>query len=342
MGQHTRILVVGPAWIGDMVMAQSLFKTLQHNDPDVKIDVLAPSWSEPLLARMPEIQDTITLPIEHGQLRLATRYSLGKRLRSVRYDQAIIIPRSFKAALLPYFARIPRRTGYRGEMRFGLINDMRPLNKQVLTQTVQRYVALGLESSSALPPSILVPRLQIDENGKGILLKKYTLSTDNPIVGVMPGAEYGPAKRWPTEYYIEVVTQLLAQGCQIWLFGSQNDRQIGSKIVASGNSRVKNLCGKTSLVDVVDLISMTSAVITNDSGLMHVAAAAGVPLVAIYGSSSPGYTPPLTDRAEVIYLNVECSPCFERSCPYGHTKCLYEVKPEEVIDKIGILMNEVH
>lgn len=329
-----RILVVGPAWIGDMVMAQSLYRTLQELHTGAAIDVLAPGWSGPLLGRMPEVRRHITLPLNHGEFGLGARYRLGRQLQAESYDQAIVIPRSFKAALPPFFARIPRRTGYRGEMRYGLINDMRPLDKSVLIQTVQRYVALGLDRHAALPPGhIPQPRLRIDQQNQQRLLAELALSLDRPVVGFMPGAEYGPAKRWPPESFAGLARRLIDNGSQVWLFGSGRDRAACEAIVAATNrAALVNLAGRTRLEDAVDLIALVRAAVSNDSGLMHIAAATGRELVAIYGSSSPAYTPPLTDGARVIYLGLECSPCFERQCPLGHYRCLREITVEQVFD----------
>ena len=328
-----KILIAGPAWVGDMVMAQSLYMSLHQRYPDVLIDVLAPAWSGPILKRMPEVRRHIKMPLGHGEFGLLARYRLGKQLRAEAYDQAIIIPRSLKAALTPFFAGIPKRTGYKGEMRFGLVNDMRPLDKSVLSQTVQRYVALGLGRDEALPPAnIPQPKLDIDPQNQQCLLTEFSLNLEKPVVGFMPGAEYGLAKRWPPEYFAELAQKLVAQGKQVWLFGSAKDQPACQQILAAAGDGVVDLSGKTKLEDVVDLIAMTEQVVSNDSGLMHIAAATGRKIVAIYGSSSPGYTPPLTDKAEVIYLGLKCSPCFERECPLGHYDCLRKIDVERVFE----------
>ncbi len=326
-----KTLIAGPAWVGDMVMAQSLYKTLRLRNSNVVIDVLAPAWSGPILKRMPEVRRHIEMPIGHGEFGLMARYRLGKRLRLEAYDQAIIIPRSWKAALTPFFAGIPKRSGYKGEMRYGLINDIRPLDKSVLTQTVQRYVALGLEPDAGLPPQqIPLPELAIDAQNQQRLLAEFDLNLGKPVVAFMPAAEYGPAKRWPPEYFAELAQKLLANGKQVWLFGSAKDQPICQQIMTVAGQGVVDLSGKTKLEDAVDLIALTEQVVTNDSGLMHIAAATGRKIVAIYGSSSPAYTPPLTDKAKVVYLGLECSPCFERVCPLGHTRCLRGIGVEEV------------
>ena len=324
-----RILVVGPAWVGDMVMAQSLFITLKQRFPNSEIDVLAPSWSRPLLARMPEVHAAVMLPVEHGQFGFGVRQRLGRALNR-RYQRAVVLPRSWKSALVPAFAHIPVRTGYRGEWRYGLINDMRKLDKKLLTQTVQRYVALGLEKGALLPPSIPQPRLKVDRDNQAMLLDINRLKLDKPVVALLPGAEYGPAKRWPVQRYAELAERLVKAGRQVWVFGSAKEHELGDAILKHAVEGVTNLCGSTKLVDAVDLMALAQCAVTNDSGLMHMAAAVGVKLVAIYGSSSPDYTPPLTDKADVVYLKLDCSPCFERECPLKHLNCLNQIAVDDI------------
>jgi len=326
----TRILVAGPAWVGDMVMAQSLFITLKQQDPECVIDVVAPAWSVPLLQRMPEVSQAIELPVGHRQVKLMQRYRVGRQLRDNHYDRAIVLPRSFKSALVPFFARARRRTGYRGEHRYGLINDMRPLDKHILKQTVQRYVALGSEQLVTTSPKVPYPQLRVDSANQQSLLSKLQLTTDKPIIGFMPGAEYGPAKQWPARYYRKLAGQLTENGFQVWIFGSAKETALGESI-SQGQPGVINLCGKTALVDTVDLIALTQSNVTNDSGLMHIACATGRDVVAIYGSSDPAYTPPLSDHARIIYQKLECSPCFDRQCRFGHTRCLTEIIPNSIL-----------
>ncbi len=326
----TRILVAGPAWVGDMVMAQSLFITIKQLRPDCMIDVIAPTWSVPLLKRMPQVHAAIQLPISHKQLKLLTRYKLGKQLRANRYDRAIVTPRSFKSALIPFFAGARQRTGYRGEHRYVLLNDIRRLDKRVLTQTVQRYVALGYDRELTHAPQIPYPALTVDRENQQQVLDKLGLKTDKKIVAMMPGAEYGPAKQWPVEYYRQLAENLVDRGYQVWVLGSKKETELGARIASAPG--VINLCGKTELVDVVDLLALAEYAVTNDSGLMHVAAATGVKVVAIYGSSNPEYTPPLSENATIIYTGLSCSPCFKRTCPLGHTHCLTGIGVEEVLE----------
>lgn len=340
----SKILIVGPSWVGDMVMAQSLFKVLKQCNPESMIDVLAPEWSLPLLDRMPEVRRGIVMPLGHGKLELGERYRLGKSLRSEKYDQAILLPNSFKSAIIPWAAKIPLRTGFRGEMRYGLLNDLRLLDKQQLTMTVQRFVALGSENGSLLP-EIPAPQMVVDPESVTIALQALGLEkTGAPLLALCPGAEYGPAKQWPAEYFAAVAKEKLQQGWQVWLFGSEKDQQICAQVLEKtlpplGRGRegvgVKNLAGRTTLEQAVDLMSLANVVVGNDSGLMHVAAALDRDLVAIYGSSDPGFTPPLNKRAQILDLNLECSPCFKRECPLGHTDCLWQLKPEQVLDAIN-------
>lgn len=325
-----KYLIVGPSWIGDMVMAQSLFITLKQQYPDCTIDVIAPAWSLPVLKRMPEVNRGIAVPVKHGELAFFRRRKLGRSLRGENYTHAIVIPRSWKSALVPYFAGIPVRTGYRGEMRYGLLNDIRPLDKNVQKQTVQRYVAHAYPAHPANPPETPFPALRVDEKNQAKLLEQFGLKLNKPVVCIMPGAEYGPAKQWPLEYYRQLAETLIATGRQVWILGSQKDSEAGRKI--ADKSETYNLCGQTQLVDTIDLLACADSIVSNDSGLMHVAAAVGVEVNVIYGSSTPEYTPPLADdnKKNIFYLGLECSPCFKRECPLGHTECLTKVEPDNV------------
>ena len=330
-----KILVVAPSWVGDMTMAQSMFKSCLDKTPDALIDVVAPEWSLPLLSRMPEVHKAIALPLGHGQLKLFKRLSIGRSMAVRSYDWAIVIPRTWKSALIPFFARVPRRTGYVGEMRFGLINDLRTLDRKKLDKTLLRQLALAEEKSTPLPPPIRhYPRLSIDHGNQERLIRDLELTLDRPAVCFCPGAEYGPAKQWPVEYFRQLAELLLAEGYQIWTLGSAKEASLGEAAHPGSQAWYKNLCGLTRLEDTVDLMALASHVVTNDSGLMHVAAAVGVKLEAIFGSSSPDYTPPLSERATIHYLGLSCSPCFKRRCPHDHLSCLLDITPDRILKSI--------
>ncbi|MCJ7555497.1 MAG: lipopolysaccharide heptosyltransferase II [Gammaproteobacteria bacterium] len=332
MSSSERILVVGPSWVGDMVMAQSLFISLKQRWPACSIDVLAPEWSVPVLARMPQVRNGIPMSLGHGQFNWSVRRRLGRSLAGQDYSRAIVLPRSFKAALVPFHAGIPVRTGYRGEMRYGLINDMRPLDKTVLTQTVQRFVALGQPRDAGQPPHIPAPVLRVSPDNQAALMQQFELA--DTAVALLPGAEYGPAKCWPLEYFADAAKVLGERGYQVWVLGSQKDAAAGDMIAAGSGGAAVNLCGKTRLEDAIDLLAASQAVITNDSGLMHVAAAVDTQVIAIYGSTTPDFTPPLTDNAQLHYLRLACSPCFKRECPLGHLDCLKKIDVARVVAEL--------
>ncbi|MCA1773662.1 MAG: lipopolysaccharide heptosyltransferase II [Halomonas sp.] len=328
-----RLLVIGPSWVGDMVMAQSLFMTLKARYPNATIGVVAPAWSQPILERMPEVDEVLPLAVGHGEFGLASRRELANRLKG-RFDRAIVLPRSWKAALVPFMARIPERIGFLGEHRYGLLKERRKLDKQVLDQTVKRFVSLGLPLDEASTGDFAIPkpRLTIDRDNL-VNLRLANMLSSRPAIGMMPGAEYGPAKQWPLDYFHQLAKKLIADGYEIRVFGGPKDHD-GANTIVEGLPQAHNLCGKTALVDAVDLLADCRQVVTNDSGLMHVAAAVGVRIHALYGSSSPAYTPPLSDNAVIHYLGLSCSPCFERTCPLGHTNCLNELHVESVYQAI--------
>jgi len=335
-----KILVLGPSWVGDMVLAQSLFKTLKLQHPECLIDVAAPAWTLPLLQRMPEVNQTIALPFEHGDLALLERIRFGKSLKNKGYTQSIILTNSLKSAILPFAASIPLRTGFLGEFRYGLLNDIRYLDKAKLPRTVDRFVALSRQKEAA-DEKIPEPSITSDQKNALQLLNKLGIPTPtSKVLGLCPGAEYGEAKRWPAAYYAEVARQALSDGWQVWLFGSGKDTPVTTEINQLCNGRCVDFGGKTSLGECIDLMSLTTTVISNDSGLMHIAAALGKSLVAIYGSSDPHHTPPMTAKAAVLYLNLECSPCFKRVCPLGHLNCLKSITPNQVLKQLHTFTND--
>jgi heptosyltransferase-2 len=331
----SRILVLGPSWVGDMVLAQSLFKVLKQQQPECVIDVAAPAWTLPLLERMPEVNKGIALPFKHGELALLERIRFGRSLRKEAYSQAIILTNSLKSAILPFAARIPVRTSFLGELRYGLINDIRPLDKTKLPRTVDRFVTLGLAPNVDLPVNLPNPNLMANTANAQATLHRLALpEPTSKILGLCPGAEYGEAKRWPAEYYAEVARDALNKGWQVWLFGSDKDIPVTSAINQLSGNKCTDFGGKTKLGEAIDLMSLCDAVVSNDSGLMHVAAALDKKLVAVYGSSDPHHTPPMSSKAVVEYLGLECSPCFQRECPLKHLNCLKQIQPASIISHL--------
>lgn len=314
-----------------MVMAQSLFKALKQRDPDCVIDVLAPGWSLPILARMPEVSEGIDMPLGHGSLGLLTRWKIGRSLRNT-YQQAILLPNSLKSAIIPFAAGIPVRTGFRGEMRYGLLNDLRLLDKQHLRMTVQRFVALSLPSNARALPDVEAPELSVRVVDIQAALAKHQLQkkAQRKVLALCPGAEFGSSKRWPEASYAKLAKQYIDDGWDIWLFGSEKDASSCNDINQQCGNVCSDLSGKTSLAEAVDLMSLADAVVSNDSGLMHVAAALHRPLVAVYGSSDPNFTPPLNIMHQVVTRGLSCSPCFKRECPLGHHDCMTGLAVDDV------------
>lgn len=331
---HEAMLVVGPAWVGDMVLAQSLFKLLAAREPAFAIDVLAPQWSLPIVARMPEVRDGIPAGTGHGEFGLLRRRRIGRELRG-RYTRAIVLPRSFKSALVPWFAQIPTRTGFRGEQRYGLINDIRPYDPLILDQTIKRFLTLGMSRGEVLPAAP-EPALAVSATNQESFVSANRLALDRPVIGLVPGAEFGPSKCWPEAHFAALARGLLEDGYRIWIFGSPRDAETGNRIAAMTGSveDVINLCGRTSLADVIDVLALTEQVVTNDSGLMHIAAAVGVHLHALYGSTSPAFVTPLTTRKDIYFLHLDCSPCRQRVCPLGHHNCLRQITPADVRERV--------
>lgn len=316
-------------------MANALFKLLKANNPDVHIAVLALQYLEPLFKRMSEVEKVLISSFGHGDFSLKKRYQVALNLRKENYDQAIILPNSWKSALIPFFAKIPLRTGWRGEMRYFLLNDLRVSYAFILPLMVERFVALGLAHNEILPENYPLPELSPNQESIAATLKKLSLyKTENKILALCPGAEYGPAKRWPLEYFAEVARIKAAAGWDVWIFGSKKDQAVAVEIQKMCSGVCVDLTGKTNLGEVVDLLSLVDVVITNDSGLMHIAAALNKTTIAIFGSSSPKFTPPLSKNATVLSSSLDCVPCFNRECRFGHLQCLKEIKPERVLDLI--------
>jgi heptosyltransferase-2 len=327
-----RILVVAPAWIGDMVIAHSLFQLLHRGSPGLRLDAVAPPTTRPLLDFMPEIADSFELAVPHGRLALPARHRLARRLGAGGYyDRAIVLPRSFKAALLPLLAGIPERVGFRGEARFGLLTDARPDADRRARPEQQRFAALALPRGATLPDDLPAPHLRVPDGLVAATLAALGLARPTtPLLILAPGAEYGPSKRWPPEHFAALARLEAARGSCVWLVGGPADRVLGAAIAGQAAGAVSDLTGRTTLAQAVALLSLADAVVSNDSGLMHIAAALGRRQIALFGSSDPRRTPPLNPAARILTLGLSCSPCFARDCPLGHHRCLRDLAPAAV------------
>jgi heptosyltransferase-2 len=316
-----RLLVVAPNWIGDALMCQPLLARLRDKRPQARIDVLAASWVAPVLRRMPEVAGVIETPFEHGRLRLRERWRLGRTLRALGYDQAIVLPNTWKSALVPFLADIPLRSGYVGESRYALLNLLyrkRPGREPMALHYARLAERPGAEIALPLPE----PRLAVDAQSAQRTRERFGLAGRYAVL--CPGAEYGPAKRWPHFAALAARMEL-----PVVLLGTAKEHEQCAAIAG------RNLAGETTLDEAIELLAGAALVVSNDSGLMHVAAALERPLLALFGSSSPRHTPPLSPKARVLWLGLECSPCYARECPLGHFRCMKELSVELVVEKLG-------
>ena len=304
-------------------MAQPLFARLREKLGAIRIDVLAPPWVAPVLARMPEVDEVIMVPFSHGALQLKARWKIGRSLRGRGYGQAIVLPNSWKSALVPFFADIPVRSGYVGESRYGLLNLLYKVQDERPPMALH-YARLSERPGVAPAEPLPAPRLEADAAAARATATRFSLPARYVVFG--PGAEYGPAKRWP--YFRELAGHMQLP---VVLLGSAADRAAGDGIAA------RNLAGETTLDEAIEILACAESVVTNDSGLMHIAAALDRPQVALFGSSSPVHTPPLSPRARILWLKPECSPCYARECPLGHFRCMKELAPEQVRDEVKLL-----
>ena len=326
-----KALIVAPSWIGDTIMAQPLFARLHARHPGLRLDALAPSWVAPVLRRMDDITEVIDSPFGHGQVSLKARWQLARQLAAGDYDAVYVLPNSLKSALVPFLAGIPRRIGFTGESRYGLINVRHHLDKTALPLMVERFAQLAEAPGVPVPKPILHPKIRSTATDQKNTLTALGRERPERFAAFCPGAEYGPAKRWPAAHFAALARNLAGHGYRIGLFGSPKDKAVADEISALAPGLCDNLCGATSLEQAIDLLAMADLVVCNDSGLMHVAAALDRPIVALYGSSSPGFTPPLSDQADILSLKLECSPCFKRECPLGHLDCLNKLSPAQVL-----------
>ena len=325
-----KALLVAPAWVGDMVMAHTLVQVLQREYRGCDVHVVAPSATAPLASRMPGVADVHELAIAHGELGLGRRRRLAMRLRGCGFQAAYVLPNSFKSALVPWWARIPDRVAWRGEWRYGLVNDRRRLDPGRHPRMIDRFMSLALPEGAPLPQPCPRPQLTVDENNRASVLDRLGLGRELPVTALCPGAEYGESKRWPAARFAAVARARLASGHAVWLLGTAADRDAAREITETAPG-VKDLTGRTSLLDAVDLLSLAAVVVTNDSGLMHIACALDRKVVAVFGSTSPEFTPPLSERATVVARDLDCRPCFQRQCPLEHLNCLKGIAPERVL-----------
>jgi heptosyltransferase II len=333
-----RTLVISPNWIGDAVMAQPLLQLLKAANPDRPIDVLAPPAVSPVWRQMTEVAEVLETPFRHGALQLRERWRYARLLRRRGYAEAYILPNTIKYALIPWLAGIPRRVGYKGESRYGLINVMHHDDTPPRAM-VPFYAALAGAPGAPLRPGVPRPRMAASDEQAAAACAKVGLDPGRPLVIFAPGAEFGGAKRWPPAHFGQLARHILARDpqAQVALLGSPKDADSCNEVLAAAGAPgaavppgVASLAGKTSLSDAVALIARAAAVVSNDSGLLHVASALNRPVIAIYGPTDPDHAPPFSDLAASISLRLDCSPCRQRECPLGHQNCMHGISAGQV------------
>lgn len=340
--ERTRILIISPNWIGDAVMAQPMLQLLRQRYPECLIDVVAPAWVAPVWRAMREIDNVIESSFRHGALQLRERLGLAGQLRKCDYSHAYVLPNTLKFALIPWLARIRHRVGYLGEMRYGLINEIHRDEPAAPRSMVSFYAALAAAPVATAPVSAALPRpaLSISQEQITETLSHLRLLPDKPLIAFAPGAEFGSAKRWPTAHFAGLAGMVLRwrPDAQIVLLGSGKDKQVCEEIVAI-KPNVRNFAGVTSLGQAIALLAKADAVVSNDSGLLHIASAFNRPIVAIYGPTDPNHAPPFSDVAKVMYLNLDCAPCRQRECPLGHHQCMQNLPPELVWEPLRPMLD---
>ncbi|MCC7007137.1 MAG: lipopolysaccharide heptosyltransferase II [Ottowia sp.] len=322
-----------------MLMAQPLLAALK-TDASIHLTVMAAQWVAPVLQYMSEVDAVIPTQLMHGALQVRARWQFARLLRG-KFDVCYVLPNSLKSALIPWLAGIPLRVGYLGEMRWGLLNRWLPNPvKAVRAPMVTHYAALAYIgrrnlggaaqlSTSTHTAALMQPTLSVSAAEKIESAQRFAIEGHRPILALCPGAEFGPAKRWPIAYFLALAQQVHAHRADVEIIalGSAKDRAIAAEL----GPLVRNLCGDTSLSEAIALLARADAAVCNDSGLMHVRAALNRPQVAIFGSSDPRHTPPLSTQAITIWQQLACSPCYARVCPLGHLRCLYDITPARVL-----------
>lgn len=338
-----RTLVISPNWIGDAVMAQPLLRLLHDKRPDRPIDVLAPAWVAPVWRAMRETDRVIEAPFRHGALQLRERWHFAQQLRQRGYAEAYVLPNTLKFALIPWLAGIPKRVGYRGEMRYGLLNIRHHDDRAAPRPMVSFYAALAdaPARSVAAPGALPRPRLSVSPETIAAVMAHVGLRADSPLVLFAPGSEFGSAKRWPTTHFAELAKMIQRERAdtQIALLGSGKDKEVCGEIAALAPG-VRNLAGVTALDQAVALIARADAMVSNDSGLLHIASALNRPIVAIYGPTDPNHAPPFSDVAQSLFLGIDCAPCRQRECPLGHHRCMRDISAGMVWEPLKNMLQE--
>ena len=327
-----RTLVISPNWIGDAVMAQPLLQLLKAAHPERPIDVLAPPAVSPVWRQVAEVEEVLETPFRHGALQLKERWKYARMLAKRGYADAYILPNTIKYALIPWLAGIPRRIGYKGESRYGMINVMHH-DEVPARPMIPFYAALALPPVTTQgKPALPKPKMIAGEAQIAAVFERHGIDPARPLVAVAPGAEFGGAKRWPGRHFAGLMRDVLQRdpSAQIVLLGSPKDKEACTAVAAGlpADAAIFNLAGATTLAEAVALLARVTVLVTNDSGLMHVASAQNRPVLALYGPTDYHHTPPFSEQSVTVSLDLECAPCQQRECPLGHHDCMVKLTPD--------------
>jgi heptosyltransferase II len=327
-GANSPILIVPYMWVGDFVRCHTVVTLLRQHFPERPVDMLATTVCKPLADYMPGVRQAVVVDLPRGRIALSQQLALAQRLRKEHYGSALIMPRTWKSALAPFLALIPERTGFLGEGRFLLLNDMR-FGEWQLPRTVDRCAALALPRGAKLPAAWPPPELKVPTGEIGGWLRKHGFSSGRPIVALAPGS-VAPARRWPAAAYAALSHRLLAEGCDVCVLGGPNEKALAREIV--GDTRARDLTGND-LRDAIVALAAAKVAVANDSGLLHVAAALGTPSIGIFGPMTAALWAPLNPLAAAIEINsgLPCRPCNENVCRLGHHRCLRDISPDVVL-----------
>lgn len=331
------ILVITPSWVGDCIMIQPFLALLKKHFTSCKITILAPPWTIDLTRHMIDADDFIECPIPWKKWQIKQRWEMAQEIKKHHFTRAYILPKSIQSALIPFWAKIPIRIGFLGKLRYGLLTHIHPLNPGDMPCVVARFSSLAYDDPSSAPEDGPLPKLFSLENNRRRLLQKLSLFTSQPVIALCPDAEFGPSKEWPIEHFIQIASYYGIRGYQIWILGSEKAQAYGDQIVQEADTGI-NLCGKATLNEIIDLLGLCNIVISNDSDLMYASIALNRPTIALYGSSTPDRTPLFAQNAHTISVNLPCSPCFRRQCPFKHTNCMAQISPALVKEKIDELL----
>jgi heptosyltransferase-2 len=342
MTSEQRILIISPNWVGDAVIAQPLLRLLKQQDPACTIDVLAPGWVAPVWRAVREVDSVLVTPFKHGALQLRERWKFARQLRKQGYAAAYVLPNTLKFALIPFLAGIPRRIGYKGEMRYGLINVMHHKSKHAPRPMVSFYAALANIPAPVAPApgDLPKPTLTVNSAQLAAAADVLGLNAESRLVAFAPGAEFGPAKRWPASHFAELA-QIIKKNypdVQIALLGSPKDKEVCDEIVAS-QPWLLNFAGRTTLDQAIAMLARAEVVVSNDSGLMNIASALNRPIIGLYGPTDHVNTPPFSDVAKIVSLHLDCAPCGQRECPLGHHRCMRDLSADMVWKSLNPMLN---